>query len=342
MTSFTEVQPTLENYWRALILFGRNVASYKFALGKSLLELAPQGNEIITLEQLAKPFSQNICQHLRMANKQTTSTTSRFLDTCRKFNKGELKQEELYDATAKLGFNNVIDAFHVVHDGEIDVRFFTDERNGTEKGIRLTQDLFRLTEQYQYRNLPTEVEARWRLVETAWELNLPRRVLTVSYETDSELLVVNDRLFNRKVITGVRDALNGYQKGKCFYCFGDISIEPTSVDLADVDHFVPHSLKPFGLGDLIDGVWNLVLSCQGCNRGPKGKFAQVPERNFLERLHARNSFFINSHHPLRETLMQQTGTSEPDRRRFLQEVYQRSKELLVRNWRPEYEHEPAF
>ena len=44
VTHFTEVQPTLENYWRSIILFGRNVASYKFALGKSLLELSQQGN----------------------------------------------------------------------------------------------------------------------------------------------------------------------------------------------------------------------------------------------------------------------------------------------------------
>ena len=47
---FTEVQPTLENYWRSIILFGRNVASYKFALGKSLLELSKQGREIVTLD----------------------------------------------------------------------------------------------------------------------------------------------------------------------------------------------------------------------------------------------------------------------------------------------------
>ena len=42
---------------------------------------------------------------------------------------------------------------------------------GQEKGIRLTQKPFKLTEQFQYRNLRTEIEARWRLVETAWELN---------------------------------------------------------------------------------------------------------------------------------------------------------------------------
>ena len=177
MTLFIEVQPTLENYWRSIILFGRNVASYKFALGKSLLELSRQGKEIVTLDDLAEPFARHICEHLQLADKQATSKSSRFLTACRKFNAGEVEREELLDTTAKLGFANVIDAFHVVHDGDIDVRFFTDERKGKEKGIRLTEDLFKLSEQYQYRNLPTEIEARWRLVETAWALNLPRHVL---------------------------------------------------------------------------------------------------------------------------------------------------------------------
>ena len=342
MTHFTEVQPTLENYWRSIILFGRNVASYKFALGMSLLELSHQRKETVSLEDLAEPFARYICNHLANAPKQATSTSSRFLNTCRRFNAGEIKKEDLLVSTTKLGFNNVIDAFHVVHDGDISVRFFHDERRDRTKGIRLTDDLFKLTEQYQYQNLPLEVEARWRLVESAWEVSLPRHVLSVSFDPEGEFLVVNDRLFGRKPIASCRDALNGYQKGKCFYCFDDISILTTADDLADVDHFFPHTLKPHGFGHLLDGVWNLVLTCQSCNRGTKGKFAQLPVLRFLERLHTRNCFYIESHHPLRETLILQTGASEAERREFLQNVYRQSKELLVQNWRPEFEYEPAF
>ena len=47
MSEFYEIEPSLENYWRAIILFGRNVASYKFALAKSLYELKAQGNTIV-------------------------------------------------------------------------------------------------------------------------------------------------------------------------------------------------------------------------------------------------------------------------------------------------------
>ena len=57
MTSFTETTPTLENFWRSVILFGRNVASYKFALGKSLLELAGQDSDVVSLGELAVPFA---------------------------------------------------------------------------------------------------------------------------------------------------------------------------------------------------------------------------------------------------------------------------------------------
>ena len=57
MPEYVEVHPTLDNFWRAIILFGRNVASYKLALGQSLLELAGEGKSTITLDELALPFS---------------------------------------------------------------------------------------------------------------------------------------------------------------------------------------------------------------------------------------------------------------------------------------------
>jgi hypothetical protein len=342
MEPFVEVQPSLESSWRAVILFGRNVASYKFALAKSLIELAGQGRTQVGLDELAVPFARSICEHLRLADKQGSFGTSRFLDACRKFNSGELTHDRLIETTVKLGFNNVIDAFHVVNAGEIGLRFYADERRADRKGIRLSDQLFRLAETGQWANLPHEVEARWRLVETAWELSLPRHVLTVAYDTDNELLVVDDRHWDRKPITGCRGALNGYQKGKCFYCFGDIGVQDDDLGIADVDHFFPYVLKPHGLGQLADGVWNLVLACASCNRGKDGKFARLPRLRHLERLHRRNEFLIASHHPLRETLIAQTGSDEPSRRSFLQATYKLSKELLIHNWEPRHEHEPAF
>ena len=41
---------------------------------------------------------------------------------------------------------------------------------------------------------------------------------------------------------------------------------------------------------------------------------------YLKRLQRRNDYLIDSHHPLRETLMRQTGRTALQRRVFLQEV----------------------
>lgn len=342
MLAFTEVKPSLDNYWRAVILFGRNVASYKFALGASLLELASQGRDFVPLTDLALPFSRRLAEHLKDCDKQATSRSSRFLNECRRFNRGEATREQLADATVRLGFNNVIDAFHVVGGGPVGVEFFKDERQTPGNGIRLTDDLFRLTELFQGRNLPSEVEARWRLVETAWDLRLPSASLVVNYDADTGGLVAVTRLKRRKAVAPCRDALNGYQKGKCFYCFADVSLVGGADDLTDVDHVFPHRLKPFLDVVNVDGVWNLVLACQACNRGAAGKFDRLPELRFVERLHARNEFLIDSHHPLRETLMLQTGPTEPARRAFLNATYNDAVRLLVQRWRPAFEHESAF
>lgn len=137
MTAFTDVHPTLDNFWRAVILFGRNVASYKFALGRTLLEVAEQGKTFVPLAELAVPYARHLTAHLKGCDKQATSPSSRFLTECRKFNRGELTEAQLAEATAKLGFNNVIDAFHVVGGGEVGVRFFADERDTPAHGIRL-------------------------------------------------------------------------------------------------------------------------------------------------------------------------------------------------------------
>ena len=119
---------TTEDYWRAIILFGRNVASYKFALARSLLESGSVAGELVKLEDLALPFAMQICEHLKLEDKQATSSSSAFLDGCRKFNQGQLSEGDLAALTVARGFNNVIDAFHVVNRGDVPQRFFIDER----------------------------------------------------------------------------------------------------------------------------------------------------------------------------------------------------------------------
>lgn len=332
MSRFEDINPSLENYWRAIILFGRNVASYKFALAKSLLEIGKNTSDIVSLSELAEPFSRHVCEHLKINDKQATSSSSQFLDICRAYNLGEIDKAKLIDSTVRLGFVNVIDAFHNVNNAEISERFFTDTR-GSGGGIKLSDNIFKLYESSSISDLPQEVEARWRLVESAWSMNISRNLITVQNDKDTNVLFANNN--NRRTnITSSRDALNGYQKGKCFYCNGDISVIELLDISADVDHFFPHILKEHNIATPIDGVWNLVLACRDCNRGENGKFSKIPKIEFLDKLSTRNNYLITSHHPLRETLIAQTGNTEQQRHNFLQTSYKDAKETLIHAWAP--------
>ncbi len=343
MPRFTDLEASPETYFRSIILFGKNVASYKFALGQALLNLAAQGRSFVTLEDLAPEYVRSLLVHLQSGEKQGTFRRSRFLEACQQHLEGHLSAEALMATTVKLGFNNVIDAFHIVGGEEVPVPFFVDERRN-RRGITLTDALLALPEtaRLQYRNLPHEVEARWRLVEMAWTLRLPPGVISVFPDEALGELVVLDQEQRRRSLGRVHDALNGYQKGRCFYCGVPISISPENLT-ADVDHVFPHVLMRRGILNLnLDGIWNLVLACQECNRGADGKFASVPARPFVEKLYRRNELFISSHHPLRETLLRQLGAVEAERRIFLEAVDRSSVEALVFRWKPPQEHQHLF
>ena len=221
------------------------------------------------------------------------------------------------------------------------VSFFHDERR-TKGGITITDNLFLLKESVQFENLPLETEARWRLVETAWSVGISAKLLEVRHDDANDLMFIETDRLRRINITSSRDALNGYQKGKCFYCFIDISVDSLSDKLADVDHFLPHTLFRIDGDANLNGVWNLVLACQDCNRGINGKGMKIPRLKYLERLNTRNNFLISSHHPLRETLIKQTGLTEKDRQNFLQQQYNFAKLYLIHEWEPPFEYEAAF
>lgn len=328
---FKEQYPSLDSYWRSIILFGQNTASYKFALGKALFDIVNTGTTHVSLEDLAIPYSKHICEHLKNAPRQATNPTSTFLKACKDFNEDKITETELIDTTVDKGFNYVLDAFHTVNKKPITVEFFKKDFSNGHKEIYLTTEIFKLVELPQAKNLEAEIESRWNLVETAWNMNVSKNILNVKYDNESELLFIDDKL-KRKDVTSARGALNGYQKGKCFYCFDNIIVNDDGTNTCDVDHFFPHSLQPFFPDINLDGVWNLVLSCYRCNRGENGKFALVPAMKYLERLHRRNEYLIYSHHPLRETIIKQTGATEEERRKFLLSVDQRAIDILIHRW----------
>src|SRR5687767_5822263 len=106
MIPFQINDPSLESQWRAVILFGKNSATYKFAFAKSLLELVEEEKTTVSLQDLAEPFSRHIIAHLRQNDKQGNSSSSKFLDACRGYLNGSVSHGELLIQTERLGFVN--------------------------------------------------------------------------------------------------------------------------------------------------------------------------------------------------------------------------------------------
>ena len=335
-TQFQINDPSLESQWRAIILFGKNSATYKFAFAKSLLGLIEKEKTKISLDELAIPFANSVIEYLKKSDKQGSASSSKFLEGCRSYINETISKEELYGLTEKYGFVNVVDAFQNVNGGTIPNPFYEKNYNKGKKEIVVTDNLLKIKELFQYRNLEQEVDARWNLVETAWNLQINPNLLEVKYDENKSFFFIESNLMRRIDITSVRDSLNGYQKGKCFYSFQDISINKNDLNICEVDHFLPHKnkLDHSENGANINGVWNLVLAESSINLNKK---ARIPEMKFLQRLFNRNEFYIESKHPLAETIINQTGPTKETRRRFLEAQYNLALTNSIQQWKPEIE-----
>ena len=338
---FLENDISIESQWRSIILFGKNSATYKFAFAKALLQLASKETNAISLKELSPLFVESILEHLKRNDKQGNSGSSMFLNACRQFNSNKITYDRLLDITERQGFVNVVDAFQNVNGDIVPDRFYEKDYNGTSKRIVITDNLLNLKEKVQFANFENEVEARWSLVETAWNNDINPNLLEVKIDDDLQNLFLESDLMRRKNITSARSSLNGYQKGKCFYSFQDISINAGNNNLCAVDHFFPHvhKLRLNSVGSNVNGIWNLVLADKFVNLD---KSSKIPELKYLERLYKRNEFYIASKHPLGETIINQTGKPPKERRSFLQGQYDLCLNLSIQKWKPLIELQPLF
>jgi len=215
LAKFIPQDPSVEDCWRGIVLYGDNSATYKFALAESLLKLRPESGQLVKLEDLAPVFGQAIASHMSHSPKQGTNP-GKFLEAVNAFN-GDRNLDELVKATVVGGFNNVIDAFHNVGSSSVMHKFFVDERK-SNKGIRITDEFTRLAEGIQIVNIAQEVDSRWRLVETAWNIGISANHLVVQHDHVLGEIFAFDAEQRRRNVTSSRGALNGYQKGRCFYC----------------------------------------------------------------------------------------------------------------------------
>jgi 5-methylcytosine-specific restriction endonuclease McrA len=309
-----QVSPlTPQEYWRAIVLYGNNVATYKLALADCLIAFAEQQVTCVTMHELARAFLVRYRDRLasglpQQSNPQRKTVLERIVAA---YQAGDLTEAAGVQRVAQQGFDDVVPRFHVVNGIPVPLAFYEQ----TATGLVLTDALLGLFGSRPRPDLRAEVAGRWDLVEAAFAMRLPAEVLG----TDEHMLYRTDG-HARVDITGMRPILNGYQNGLCFYC-GE-PLEGAAVQVY-VDHVIPRTFLRH------DEIWNLVLAHGACNLA---KSAQLPAPRYLERLYERNEYYIASNHPIKRHLIRQLGATPAGRQSFLQQVYTDATRMLIHIW----------
>ncbi|MEV0373217.1 HNH endonuclease [Streptomyces sp. NPDC050636] len=306
--AFFSAEPSARASWRLAILMGANSRTYKFALGDALLEHAAHGHPEILLSELAAPYAMSLVAHVAQAPQAPEGTSigeSDFLAvaTAESEETQRLSRptDRLLEAAIKSMPAMVMQKFHNLRGGsEVPHRFYELAGSPRQRVVRLTPDLLQVARSEQAAGLRAELVARWSIVECSFAAGIGRALIEEGVGVDWASLKLTDKR-RRRPVTGVADALIGFQHGRCLIC-------DTVLDLADavaVDHVFPYSLMQRYAsvggwrGPDLDVLWNLAPAHEACN---STKSDRLPRAGELERLARRNIAIMGSPHPLRKTL----------------------------------------
>ena len=305
MEFYTE-HPTPATAWRLAVLMGANTRTYKFALATALLEHAAVGRSEVTLAELAVPYARTIVEHARQMPQARGAAglgESDFLAVAEAETEQTLASgaptERLVDAAVRSMPAMVMQKFHNVAGGEVPHRFYELAGTGKNRVVVFTPQLRRVATSEELTSLHGEVDARWRIVETSFAAGVGASLITEGVAVDVAAGTITDKR-RRRPITGVTQAVIGFQHQRCLIC--DELITPE--DEMAVDHVFPFSLMtrgfPLGWQGLdLDAIWNLAPAHAVCNAA---KSNALPTPAEVDRLARRNAAIMSSPHPLRRTL----------------------------------------
>jgi 5-methylcytosine-specific restriction endonuclease McrA len=310
------------DYWRSIILYGLNTATYKLALAEALFLAQSRGETTLSYGQLGRLFYELYRERVQAGRPQlvTPGRETVVERVLRGIASGKYAEDEAVAMLARDAFGDVVPRFHTVGKAPIPVRFF----EATPSGLVLTDALFRLwSDAVQPDALRAETVARWDLLEGAFTVYRTRDTRLVNDVLRYYLL----RGHQRTDLTPLRPVLHGYQGGLCFYC-----LEPLDPTTAHVDHLIPRQVLQH------DEVWNLVLAHYLCNAS---KSNWLPGRGYLEKLWWRNEHLIASRHPLQRQVVAALGTTPAERRRRLLWHYENAEQVIGRTWSQAVGYDPA-
>ena len=291
-------EPTSKDWWRALILYGNNMSTYKMGLGDLLISYANKNKEKIPLRELSEDFLDIYQERVDSGKHQKKRTLVNgeekgltVIETqLKKIKLGETTREKAISIVQKDSLENmVLKKFHGVFHRQIPDPFY----QVTKTHLILQKHTLDTFTDNQNKPLNHELDSRWDLLEFGFENTKKEESLEVDFK--SELVIKKNK---RTSIAQLRPILNGYQRGNCFYCGLELD------DSIEVDHVIPWTAINH------DEIWNLVLAHVDCNHQ---KLAQLPPKPFVEKLIQRNEIVLKSDLPLKEELKKVLGDSAKKR-----------------------------
>jgi len=301
---------TAQDYWKALILFGLNQATYKIALGKSLLTLASREQSKITWEQLSEEFLNQYQARLAVAEpmpQQGNPSRRTAMEHIVLATQQGMNRDKAIVEVGEKAFNDVIQRFHNLgFQDSLQGKFY---RYKFGSYLELTDELLSIAAS-DSRQLTVELDARWGLLEGAFAM-----------ASGADFALVNDiRVIylasgtRRTNLTSNIPFLQGYQGNVCFYCGA-----PIEAGDCHVDHLLPRQVLRH------DELWNLVLAHSLCNAQ---KLDRLVGPHFIAKLISRNENIMGSNHPWKKKIVEALGTTPQARAKKIHWHYDNVKVVV--------------
>ena len=306
-------EPTSKDWWRAVILYGRNMSTYKMGLGDLIINYANKNREKIPLQELSEDFLDIYEERMEKGKHQKMRTMVNGEEKgltviereLKKIQQGETSREKAINFVQRDALENmVLKKFHTLFNRQIPDPFY----EVTKTHLILQKNTLDTFTDHQNKPLNRELSSRWELLEFGFENTRKDESLEVDF--DAETVIKKNK---RTTISRLRPILNGYQHGNCFYCGENLD------DSIEVDHVIPRTAIEH------DEIWNLVLAHEDCNRW---KLDHLPPKPFVEKLIQRNEIVLKSDLPLKEELKKVLGNSPKKR---MEQVWSQYKIAVNKN-----------
>ena len=319
-------EPTSKDWWRALILYGNNMSTYKMGLGDLLINYANKNKEKIPLRELSEDFLDIYQERVNSGKHQKKRTLVNgeekgltVIETeLKKIQQGETTREKAINSVQKGSLETmVLKKFHTVFNREIPDPFY----QVTKTHLILQKNTLDTFTDNQNKPLNHELSSRWELLEFGFENTKKEESLVVDF--DAEIVIKKNK---RTPISQLRPILNGYQRGNCFYC--GLKLD----DSIEVDHVIPWSAVKH------DEIWNLVLAHVDCNQLKTNK---LPPKPFVKKLIQRNEIVLKSYLPLKEELKKVLGDDDKKRMKHVWSQYKIAENQNLPIWGESDKFDPS-